>query len=82
MDLTTVETILIAIAPSVSAILTMIGGIVFMFRKIKATVTASDLKVQKSESKLEKAYKDIAIIKAKCESMEKTLIEQKEKETH
>lgn len=79
MDLTTLQTVLIAIAPSVSAILTMIGGIIFTVGKIKAFSKDSDKKLVESETKLQKAYKDIAIIKAKCESMEKMMIEEKEK---
>ena len=75
MDLTTVETLLIAIAPSVSAVLTILGGLIYMVRKNKSLAIDADAKVLKAESRLEKAYKDIAIIKAKCESMEKMMIE-------
>lgn len=79
MDLTTLQTILVAVAPSVSAIVTMFGGIIYTVRKIKALSKSSDQRLLESETKLQKAYKDIAIIKAKCESMEKTIIEMKEK---
>lgn len=80
MDLTTLQAILIAVAPSVSAIVTMFGGIIYTVRKIKAMSKSSDKKLLESETKLQKAYKDIAIIKAKCESMEKMMIEEKEKQ--
>lgn len=79
MDFTTLQTVLIAVAPSVSAIITMIGGIIYTVRKIKALSKKSDKALLESETKLQKAYKDIAIIKAKCESMEKIMIEEKEK---
>lgn len=79
MDLNTVKDILLVVAPSFSASTTILGCMVFLLRKLKKQVKESDQKLINSESKLQKAYKDIATIKAKAESMEKAIIELKEK---
>ncbi len=79
MDLTTVETVLIAVAPSVSAILTTIGLLISFFRFIKKTLNKSKEEVEEANKKLVRAYNQIAKIEAKCATMEQVLIELKEK---
>ena len=77
MDLTTIETVLMAIAPSIASIITIIGSIINITLKIKKMQTESNDKLLKAETKLAKAYNDIAIIKAKCESLEKIISKEK-----
>jgi hypothetical protein len=45
--------------------------------KIKGMQTESNDKLLKAETKLAKAYNDIATIKAKCESLEKFVSKEK-----
>lgn len=79
MDLTTFETILVAVAPALSSVLTIIACVINMAIKFKKIVKNSDEKVAEANAKVQKAYKDIAIIKAKCESMEKVLKDKEQK---
>lgn len=73
MDLTTIETVLVAIAPSIASVITIIGAMVNIHIKIKSMQVESNDKLLKAETKLAKAYNDIATIKAKCESLEKII---------
>lgn len=79
MDLTVVETALVAIAPSIVTIITTISGIIAFFRQFKKQKKESDNKLLECNTRLEKAYNDIATMKAKIETIEKCLIELKEK---
>lgn len=79
MDLNTLETILVAVAPAISSILTIIACVVNMAIKFKKIIKNSEEKVNEANAKVQKAYKDIAIIKAKCESIEKALSEKEGK---
>lgn len=77
MDLTTIETVLVAIAPAIASVITIIGAMVNIHIKIKGMQTESNDKLLKAETKLAKAYNDIATIKAKCESLEKFVSKEK-----
>ena len=79
MDLTAVQTMLIAIAPSFAAIVTIIGCMIRFFQVIRKKDKIADEKLTEAESKLAKAYDDLAKIKAKVSSMESCLVEMKEK---
>lgn len=79
MDLTTVQTMLIAIAPSFAAIVTILGCMFRFFSVVKKREKEAELKVEEANSKLSNAYNDIAKIQAKCASMEKCLAELAEK---
>lgn len=79
MDLTTVETILIAVAPSISAIVTIVGLLISFFRFIKKTLNKSKEEVEEANKKFARAYNQISKIEAKCVTMEQVLIELKEK---
>lgn len=70
MDLTTLQTVLVAIAPSFTAFCTIIGGLIKISSIMKKQKRISDSRLLDAETKLQKAYNDIAVIKAKCESME------------
>lgn len=79
MDLTTVQTMLIAIAPSFAAIVTILGCMIRFFQVVRKKDKVADAKIAEAENRLAKAYNDIAKIQAKCSSMEKCLVEMKEK---
>ena len=79
MDLTTVQTMLIAIAPSFAAVVTILGCMFRFFQVVRKKDKIADEKLLQAENKLSKAYDDIAKIQAKCASMEKCLAELAEK---
>lgn len=73
-NLNTFTTILVAIAPALSAIFSIIAGVVSIRKKVNKTVIETDKKYRESE---EKQTHDIAIIKSKISSIEKQLSERK-----
>lgn len=75
MDLTTVETVLVAVAPAFAAVITIIGCMIRFFQVIRKKDKESNQKLVESNNKLAKAYNDIAKIQSKCASMEKCLAE-------
>lgn len=79
MDLTVLETVLVAIAPAFASVLTILGCLINVKLQIKKLNTESNEELVKAETKLAKAYNDIAIIKAKLESLEKIAVKYKEK---
>lgn len=79
MDLTTVQTVLIAVAPAFASVVTILGCMIRFFQIVRKKDKIADEKVREAETKLAKAYDDIAKIQAKCASMEKCLIAMKEK---
>lgn len=76
MNINTVAQILVMIAPSLSAIATIIGGIVWFAKNAKKNTTKS---VDAIKDRQSQEAKDIAIIKSKIASIEKHLIDKKEK---
>lgn len=79
MELGTLEMILIAAAPTISAVCTIIGGIIALIRSNKNTREENAKNIAKQTAKITKVYDDIAVIKAKTESIEKFLIEKEKK---
>ena len=79
MDVNVIKEILVSVVPAFSASSTIIGCMLFLLRKIKHQAQESDKRLLESQTRLKKAYDDIAKIKAKTESMEKYLMEIKEK---
>ena len=83
VDISTVATVLVAVVPSFSAICAIVGGIIVMGGKIKSALKKceddSASKIKETTSKLNKAYEDIAIMKSKIVSLEKHLLEEKNK---
>lgn len=74
MDLNTTTTLLIALAPSISAILTIIGCLVSIVRGFKKILKNKDKEIIDTNNKLAKAYDDIAVMKTKIASIEKHLV--------
>lgn len=80
MNIDIITTALVAIAPAFSAIITIITSILVLNKKIKEYKDNADTKIIESNKRALKSYNDIAILKTKMESMEKYLIEKKERE--
>ena len=79
MDLTTVETVLIAIAPAFAAVCTILGCMIKVFSLFKKKDKESAQKIVEAQEKVQRAYNDIAKIQARLKTMEKVLVEMKEK---
>lgn len=79
MNLDTLTTILVAVAPALSAIITIIAGKISDKLQERRTVNIYKKEVEKANTKVLKAYADVAIMKTKVASIEKLLLEQKEK---
>lgn len=80
MNIDIITTVLVAIAPAFSSIITIITSILVLNKKIKEYKEKADERVIDTNTKALKSYNDIAVIKTKMESMEKYLIEKKERE--
>ena len=79
MELTTLSTILVAVAPAISAVLTILVAALKVCSTIKKIKKESDNKLLESNARLEKAYDNIAIIQAKLTSIEKYLVQKEDK---
>ncbi len=76
MNINTVAEILVMIAPTISGITTIIGGIIWFAKNSKKNVANA---VKEMKDKQSQEAKDIALIKAKISSIEKCLADNKEK---
>ena len=90
MNVETVTTVLIAAAPAIAAISAMIIGIVKMITALKNFIVQimamlkrsneeNTARLEAKTDKMEKAFKDMAILKTKVESIEMYLLENKKK---
>ena len=79
MELEVWATILIACAPAIAAVCTIIGGLVGLVRTLKANNKKQKEELDGALSQLNKAYKDISNMKASLASINQFLLEQKEK---
>ena len=79
MNIETVTTILIAIAPALASIAAIVGGIVKMAAMLKKSNEENTASLEAKTDKMEKAFKDMAILKTKVESIEMYLLENKKK---
>ena len=77
MNLETVTTILIAIAPALASIAAIVCGIVKMTAMLRRSNEENTASLEAKTDKMEKAFKDMAILKTKVESVEKYLLENK-----
>lgn len=88
MNIETVTTVLIAAAPAIAAISAMIIGIVKMITALKNFIEQimamlkrsneeNTARLEAKTDKMEKAFKDMAVLKTKVESVEKYLLENK-----
>ena len=79
MELTTLSTILVAVAPAISAVLTILVAALKVCSTIKKIKKESDNKLLESNARLEKAYDNIAIMQSKLASIEKYLVQKEDK---
>lgn len=83
MDLNTVETVLIAVVPSVVSAMTIISGICAIFRTCKLTLKNSEKSTEEKIEIIKTQNKELAdninILKNKIVSIEKIMAEEKEK---
>lgn len=78
MELNTWTTVLIAIAPAISAIITILAGLLKISNIIKKLNRNHNEQEKKANAKLIKNCDDIAKINARLTSIEKYLLEEKE----
>ena len=77
MNIETVTTILIAITPAFASIAAIVGGIVKITSIFKRISEENAARLEAKTDKMEKVFKDMAILKTKVESVEKYLLENK-----
>lgn len=75
MTLDTITTLLVAIAPALSAILTVVGGLIAITRKSKERISRAE---EDANRKVAQTQRDIAIIKSKLTSIEHILSERED----
>ncbi len=79
MNVDTITTLLVAIAPALASIATIICGIVKMTAMLKKSNEETTANIESKTDKMEKAFKDMATLKTKVESVERYLLENKKK---
>lgn len=80
MDYNEILNVLIAICPTVSLVVTTIGGIIALIKSIKAIRIESDKKLNTALKEVERQKKQLDKIVSKVSSIESVLIEEREKE--
>lgn len=79
VNLDTLTTILIALAPTITAIASLVAGIAYIVKLFKKGKIYVSENIGTVKNKTEKASEDIALIKTKIASIEKHLSEEKNK---
>lgn len=79
MQLETLSTILVAVAPAVTAAITIIAGLIKIRRMFKKDKAENMKQLEMNTAKMNKSFDDIARLTKKVESIEKYLLEEKER---
>ena len=79
MNLDTFTTILVSIVPALTAVATIIGGLIKIASMLKKNTKDTADKIEDKTSKLEKSFDDIAMLKTKINSIEKYLVDKERK---
>ena len=79
MDINDFLTILIAICPTVTAVISVVIGFLSLIKTIKTIRKDNDQAVVKSVQNIERMDKKLSILNTKIASIEQYLVEQKEK---
>ena len=82
MELDTITTILIALCPAISAAITTVIGFLTVVKTIKEIRSSNNETVKKSIEKIERIEKKLNVATLKLASLEKNLVEHKEKYRH
>lgn len=69
-------TIMVAVAPAITAVIGIVIGVIRIARMLKSTVKNIEEESKKYNLKQNKSYDDIAILKAKLASIEKYLTDE------
>lgn len=78
-DLETYSTVLIALAPALTAIISIIVGVVKMVKEIRAAKRENQNENKKLTDSLKKTVEDIGVIKSRMTEIEKAIVEEKKK---
>lgn len=78
-DLETYTTVLIALAPALTAIVSIIVGVVKMVKEIRAAKKENQNENKKLTDSLKKTVEDIGVIKSRMTEIEKAIVEEKKK---
>ena len=78
-NLETYTTVLIALAPALTAIISIIVGVVKMVKEIRAAKRENQNENKKLTDSLKKTVEDIGVIKSRMTEIEKAIVEEKKK---
>ena len=78
-DLETYSTVLIALAPALTAIISIIVGVVKMVKEIRAAKKENQNENKKLTDSLKKTVEDIGVIKSRMTEIEKAIVEERKK---
>ena len=78
-DLETYSTVLIALAPALTAIISIIVGVVKMVKEIRAAKRENQNENKKLTDSLKKTVEDIGVIKSRMTEIEKAIVEERKK---
>lgn len=79
MNISTLATILIALAPALASVVSSICANAKNNSNLRKYDLRNYQRLEEKTAKIEKSFNDIAVIKAKVESMEKYMAEEREK---
>lgn len=78
-DLETYTTVLIALAPALTAIISIIVGVVKMVKEIRAAKKENRDENKKLTDSLKKTVEDIGVIKSRMTEIEKAIVEERKR---
>ena len=79
MDYNEILNVLIAVCPTVSAVVTIVGGIIALVKTIKTIIKESNNKLKVALDEVAKQRKQIDKLVSKVTSIESVLIEERER---
>lgn len=79
MDYAQILSILIAICPTVSSMLSTICGFLYTVKKIREVTTSSQAELEKAYARIAKLESKLSIAVTKISSIERMLIEERER---
>ena len=79
MEIDTITTVLIALCPTITAVITAIIGFLSLIRTIKSLRNSNNETVIRSNQNVERMDRKLSLLNTKIASIEQYLLEQKEK---
>lgn len=80
MDYAQILSILIAICPTVSSIMSTLGGFLYTVKSVKKVVTTNQTELERAYAKIAKLENKLSVAVTKISSIEKMLIEERERQ--